>query len=95
MISQEDISKYQIARLIPKFNEYFTVDYGSGKGLPWWFKGKEINAGDIKDVDSIPGSERSPEVGNGNLLQCSCLENSMDRGACGLQSTESQRVRHD
>ena len=81
MISQEDISQYQIARLIPKFNEYSTVDYGSGKGLPWCFKGKESNAGDIRDVDSIPGSERSPEVGNGNLLQYSCLENSMDRGA--------------
>ena len=29
----------------------------------------------------IPGSERSPGVGNGNPLQCSCLENPMDRGA--------------
>ena len=28
-----------------------------------------------------PGSGRSPGVGNGNPLQCSCLENSMDRGA--------------
>ena len=33
------------------------------------------------DLDSIPGSERSFEEGNGNPLQCSCLENSMDRGA--------------
>ena len=32
---------------------------------------------------------------NGNPLQYSCLENSMDRGACGLQSMGSQRVRHD
>ena len=30
---------------------------------------------------SIPGSGRSPGVGNGNPLQYSCLENSMDRGA--------------
>ena len=29
----------------------------------------------------IPGLGRSPEEGNGNLLQYSCLENSMDRGA--------------
>ena len=36
------------------------------------------NAG---DPGSIPRSGRSPEVGNGNLLQYSCLENSMDRGA--------------
>ena len=30
---------------------------------------------------SIPGLGRSPGEGNGNLLQYSCLENSMDRGA--------------
>ena len=34
-----------------------------------------------RDTDSIPGSGRSPGVGNGNPLQYSCLENSMDRGA--------------
>ena len=37
--------------------------------------------GDIRDVDSIPGSGRSPGEGHGNPLQYSCLENSMDRGA--------------
>ena len=40
------------------------------------------NAGDTRDSGSIPGSGRSPGVGNGNLLQYSCLENSLDRGAC-------------
>ena len=38
------------------------------------------NEGDIRDVGSIPGSGRSPGGGHGNLLQYSCLENSMDRG---------------
>ena len=33
------------------------------------------------DVDLIPGSGQSPGEGNVNLLQYSCLENSMDRGA--------------
>ena len=33
------------------------------------------------DLSSIPGSGRSPGGGNGNPLQCSCLENPMDRGA--------------
>ena len=33
------------------------------------------------DVGSIPGSRRSPGDGNGKLLQYSCLENPMDRGA--------------
>ena len=35
---------------------------------------------DAGDVGSILGLERSPGEGNGNLLQCSCLENPMDRG---------------
>ena len=39
------------------------------------------NAGDVKDMGSIPGSGRSPGEGNGNPLQYSCLENPMDRGA--------------
>ena len=39
------------------------------------------NAGDVRDMGSILGSERSPGEGNGNPLQSSCLENSMDRGA--------------
>ena len=32
-------------------------------------------------LSSIPGSGRSPGEGNGNLFQCSCMENSMDREA--------------
>ena len=38
------------------------------------------NAGDPEDTGSITGSTRSPGVGNGNQLQYSCLENSVDRG---------------
>ena len=34
------------------------------------------------DLGLIPGSGRSPGEGTGNPLQYSCLENSMDRGAC-------------
>ena len=37
--------------------------------------------GDIRDTGSIPGLERSPGGGNGNPLQCSCLDNPMDRRA--------------
>ena len=40
-----------------------------------------VNAGDIRDVGSIPGSGRSLGGGHGNPLQCFCLENPMDRGA--------------
>ena len=44
-------------------------------------KNLPANAGDTREVGSIPGSGRSPGGGNVNLLQYSCLENSMDRGA--------------
>ena len=42
------------------------------------------NAGDTGVVGSIPGLETSPGGLNGNLLQHSCLENSLDRGAHGV-----------
>ena len=35
----------------------------------------------LGDASLIPGLGRSSEVGNGNPLECSCLGNSMDRGA--------------
>ena len=39
------------------------------------------NAGDRKETDLIPGPGRSLKEGHGNLLQYSCQENPMDRGA--------------
>ena len=52
-------------------------------GLPWWLSGKEsiCNAGDARDVGTIPGLGRSPGEGNDNPLQYSSQENPMDRGA--------------
>ena len=44
-------------------------------------KNPPANAGHIGDLGSIPGLGRSPREGNGNPLQYSCLENSMDWGA--------------
>ena len=44
-------------------------------------KNLPADAGDPRDMGSIPGSGKSPGVGNGNPLQYSYLENSMDRGA--------------
>ena len=58
-------------------------------------KNLPANAEDRKKPGSIPGSGRSPAVGNGNLLQYFCLENSMDGELGGLQSMELQRVRHN
>ena len=44
-------------------------------------KNLPASAADARDTGSIPGSGRSPGGGHGNLLQYSCLENSVDRGA--------------
>ena len=44
-------------------------------------KNTPVNAGDTRDMDSVPGLRRSPGEGHGNPLQYSCLENPMDRGA--------------
>ena len=49
-------------------------------GFPGDLVGKE-SARNAGDLGSIPGSGRSSGEGNGNPLQYSCLENSMDRGA--------------
>ena len=46
-------------------------------------KNPPANAGNIRDVGSVPGSESSPGGGHGNSLQYSCLEHPMDRGAWG------------
>ena len=44
-------------------------------------KNPPANEGDARDLASIPGLGRSPEVGNDNPLQYSCLRNPMESGA--------------
>ena len=58
-------------------------------------KNPPCNVAAAGDGGLIPGWGRSPREGHGNPLQYSCLENSIDRGPGGLQSTGSQRVGHD
>ena len=67
------------------------------KVLPRGLSSKEsaCDIGDVRNRGLIPGSGRPPGGGNGNPFQSSCLENPMDRGAWGLQSMGSQRIRHD
>ena len=48
-------------------------------GFPGSSDGKEF-ACNVGDLGSTPGLGRSPGEGNDNLLQYSCLENSMDSG---------------
>ena len=64
-------------------------------GFPGGSDGKESSSS-AGDLGSIPESGRSPGEGNGNLLQYSCLENSMNRGAWwAIQSTGLHRVGHN
>ena len=44
-------------------------------------KNSPLNAGDVRDVRSIPGLGRSPGRGHANPCQYVCLENPVDRGA--------------
>ena len=61
-------------------------------GLYGGSAGKE-SARNAGDLGSIPGLGRAPGEGNGNLLQCSCLEKPTDRG--WLLSKWLQKVRHN
>ena len=67
----------------------------SGSPVVQLVKNLSASTRDTKDRDWIPGSGRSPEEGDGNQLQYSCLENSMDRGAwqvtvCGVAKRRTQ-----
>ena len=54
------------------------------------------NAGNREDMGLIPGMGKSPGGGNGNPLQCFCLENSIDKEVWqATQSIESPRVGHN
>ena len=58
-------------------------------------KNSPANAGNIRDAGSVPRSGRSLGGGRGNPLQCSCLENSVARGACraavhGISKSQTQ-----
>ena len=56
--------------LHPHLQIQVTAVYGHSLGIPRWLSGKEpaANAGDIRDMGSIPGSGRSPGEGHGNPL---------------------------
>ena len=72
-----------------------TIIIKSNLCFPDGSDGKESTC-NVGDPGSMTGSGRSPGEGNGYPHQYSCLENPMDRGAWWtIQSTGSQRVRHD
>ena len=63
-------------------------------------KNLPANAGDLRDVGSIPGFRRPPGGGHGSPLQCPCLESPMDIGAwllclrnsLGVAVSETEKV---
>jgi len=71
----------------PCFNGFFGFSEISLSMRYWGFPGGAVvknssaNAGDLGDASSIPESGKSPGKGNDNPPQCSCPENSMDKGA--------------
>ena len=60
-----------------KNREVFSMEVRASQ-LALVVKKSPASAGDAREVGLIPGSRRSPEGGNGNPLQYSCLKNSMD-----------------
>jgi len=63
--------------------------FGNATQLAQLVKNQPVNTGDPGDAGLIPLLGRSPRVGHDNPLQCSCLENPMDRG---VWQTTVQRV---
>ena len=82
-------------------SELFVVNLKSPIGTSRSFPGGSVvknppaNLGDTGDVGSIPESGRSPGEGNGNPLQCSCLENPWTEKPGRLQFVGSQKDGHD
>ena len=63
------------------FEKYYGFLTYNMSDMTQWVKNPPANAGDIRDVGSIPRLGRSPGEGNSNPVQYSCLGNPMDRGA--------------
>ena len=64
-------------------SKFSNCSYNTLWAFPSGSVGKEsaCNAGEARDMGLISGSGRSPGEGHSNPLQCSCLENPLDRGA--------------
>ena len=88
--------------LVLEFTKLISIHcyFSESRGFLNGSVGKEFayNAGNTGDTDLIPGSGRSSGEGNGILLQYSCRENPMDRGAWQAtfhEVAESDMIEHD
>ena len=77
------VPSFSSCHLFPEYSLSIYFEAAEYTGLPRWLSGKEStrSAGAVGAVGSIPGLGRSARGGCGNLLQYSCLENPMGRGA--------------
>ena len=75
------IFKNNFYKTFEKYYDFLTYNMSD---MTQWVKNPPANAGDIRDVGSIPRLGRSPREGNSNPVQYSCLGNPMDRGAWKL-----------
>ena len=71
---------FLVLRNLPGIKETISSYLPHEMCFPGGSNGKEYVCSE-GDLGSVPGSGRSPGEGNGNPLQCSCLENSVGRGA--------------
>ena len=75
---------------------YFRACCGSGAcQVVLVVKNPSANAGDVREVNLIPGLGRFLGEGHDNPLQYSCLEDPMDRGAQWATVHRVQGVKHD
>ena len=78
----------KVTSLFKSLSSILCLSWYSGKAYKLWASQGELlvknlpaNAGDARDMGSIPGSGRSLGGGHGNPLQYSCLENPVNTGA--------------
>ena len=75
-----NLSVFSAKPIASQLSFLLPVVYGASQ-VALVVKNLPAHAGDIRDLESIPGLGRSPGGRHGNLFQHSCLENLMDRGA--------------
>ena len=76
-----DYIVHGVAKSQTQMKDFHSLLYPGGFPGGSVVKNLPANAGDTRDMGSISGWGRFPGGGNGNLFQCSCLKNYMDRGA--------------
>ena len=78
MVLLSEMEKEQVGKEVKRSALHCT---GQASQMVLVVKNLPANAGDIRDVSSIPGLGRSPGGRRGNPLQYFCLQNTMNRGA--------------